>query len=305
VAKGNMSVKRNYQPVISVAVAFVLITVFTFSSLATQLAAPTGKTVAASRAEAVASDSSRPDPNNPDLTVSPVSEPQQIESPPAKGEETAQEPQPTPSNETVVPVSEEFTEGATGDAGEPEAPRASLTARGRVTVDGSFAKTGATILTGSTISTGPDGNAIIDMGALGRLEVGPNTTVSIVLTHNRAEVKSQCGHTRVTVMRGKTMVRSGSKTTLSQGQDTIVDGPVTLTAANNGEVIVACTDTPANSSGANPPGSGSGAGGSVFAGKIGVLALLGASGLIAAAVVTHGFQGSGSTAPPEASPIQR
>jgi|HubBroStandDraft_6_1064221.scaffolds.fasta_scaffold347447_1 hypothetical protein len=299
-----MSAKYNYQPVISVASAFVLIAVFTFSSLATsQSAAPTANTVAASRAEPVAGATSRPASNNTDLTVGPASGPQQIESPPAKGEETAQEEsQPASSNETVVPVSEASN---TGDTGESEAPMASLTARGRVTVDGSFAKTGTTILTGSTISTGPDGDAIVDMGALGRLEVGPNTSVSIVLTHNKAEVRPQCGHTRVTVVRGKTTVRSGSKTTLSQGQETIVDGPVTLTAANNDEVIVACTDTPANTNGTNTSGSGAGAGGTVFAGKIGVFALLGASGLIAAAVVTHGFQGSGSTAPPEASPIQR
>ena len=46
---------------------------------------------------------------------------------------------------------------------------------GTVTINGNIAQTGATVMSGSVVSTGA-GEAVIDMGPLGRIEIGDHTT---------------------------------------------------------------------------------------------------------------------------------
>src|SRR5262245_29956060 len=54
-----------------------------------------------------------------------------------------------------------------------------------VTVNGLSANTGASILTGATIETGADQTASVDLGALGSLEIAPNTKVTLTFDEQR------------------------------------------------------------------------------------------------------------------------
>src|SRR5262249_30874804 len=59
-----------------------------------------------------------------------------------------------------------------------------LTATGSVTVNGNPAATGMTILTGSVISTGGGSHALIELGPLGRTELGQATTLTLQMLGN-------------------------------------------------------------------------------------------------------------------------
>lgn len=63
-----------------------------------------------------------------------------------------------------------------------------------ITVNGASAASGATILTGATIETPADTSATIDLGALGTIELQPNSSVQLDFDDN--------GNVRVKVMRG-------------------------------------------------------------------------------------------------------
>jgi len=296
-----MKIQKNYQPLFSGALAFVLLTVFTLSTLATpQRFAQTANSGVDTRSKDAAD--VKPGEGNSSDFLDPASELGQ------PGEAPSSTQIVVPAGEGVRPETTQVdsvvvspTDPSDSLATDP--PMATLTARGQVMINGSVAQTGATVMTGSTVSTGSDGDAIIDIGPLGRIQLRPNTTINLVLSEKGPELTSQCGHTRISIVRGKASVRSGAKTTLAEGQDTIVDGPLVLNEAANGEVVVGCTQTPAGA-GSNQTGSGSGpGGGTVTAGKIGLFAILAGSGVIAAGIATHGFQGSSSTSP-QASPIQ-
>ena len=63
-----------------------------------------------------------------------------------------------------------------------------------ITVNGSSAASGATLLTGAMIETPADVSATVDLGALGTLELQPNTAVQLDFDDN--------GNVRVKVLRG-------------------------------------------------------------------------------------------------------
>ena len=74
-----------------------------------------------------------------------------------------------------------------------------LTATGPVTVNGNPATTGMTILTGSTITTGAGGHAIIELGPLGRTELGQLTSITLqILGNEQKSVLVECGDETVT-----------------------------------------------------------------------------------------------------------
>lgn len=75
-----------------------------------------------------------------------------------------------------------------------QAPTGALTARGPVTVNGNDAKTGATITDGSVIQTRTGGHATIELGALGRVDLDPIT--SIILCIHKLSIEASldnCG----------------------------------------------------------------------------------------------------------------
>src|SRR5436190_7101149 len=79
---------------------------------------------------------------------------------------------------------------------------------GQVTINGNAAQTGATVLTGSIITTSSNGKAIIDLGALGRVEIGDHTTVTITCAAGSIEIRTSCSKTEVEVRRGSVDVRT-------------------------------------------------------------------------------------------------
>ena len=68
---------------------------------------------------------------------------------------------------------------------------ARLATRGNqpITVNGATAASGATILTGATIETPDQVGATIDFGALGTLDIAPNTKLMIEFDQNGAKIK--------------------------------------------------------------------------------------------------------------------
>ena len=75
-----------------------------------------------------------------------------------------------------------------------QAPTGTLTAHGPVDINGIQSKTGATVLNGSIIMTRTGGHASIELGQLGRVEVGNNTTITLTMVGNGVEVSlNQCG----------------------------------------------------------------------------------------------------------------
>jgi hypothetical protein len=139
-----------------------------------------------------------------------------------------------------------------------QGPAGELSVSGKVTVNGQNAISGATIFTDSTIVTAPNSSATISLGALGRLEMLPGTTlrlsfseksISGVLDSGRLQVSVpqgiatsfttkdamvvsdmaqadvftidlECGNTIVATQTGKTDLRVGDKTQqIAAGQD--------------------------------------------------------------------------------------
>ncbi len=72
--------------------------------------------------------------------------------------------------------------------------RLTTTGNQPITVNGSSAASGATLLTGAMIETPADVSATIDLGALGTVELQPNTAVQLDFDDN--------GNVRVKVLRG-------------------------------------------------------------------------------------------------------
>src|SRR6266542_6294388 len=79
---------------------------------------------------------------------------------------------------------------------------ARLTTRGNqaILVNGASAATGASILTGATIETPADVGATINLGALGTLDVAPNTKVQLEFDQN--------GNVKVKLISGCVILRS-------------------------------------------------------------------------------------------------
>jgi len=69
-----------------------------------------------------------------------------------------------------------------------------ITGSGHITVNGNPVQSGATVLSGNTIATGPDGNAVIDLGKLGRIALKTNTEIVLTLSEGDANVRlNRCG----------------------------------------------------------------------------------------------------------------
>jgi hypothetical protein len=84
-----------------------------------------------------------------------------------------------------------------------QAPTGTLTAHGPVEINGNRANTGATVLNGSVIQAFTGGHASIELGPLGRVDVGNNTTITLAMVGNGIEVSlNQCGSVTLTLPSG-------------------------------------------------------------------------------------------------------
>jgi hypothetical protein len=108
---------------------------------------------------------------------------------------------------------------------------------GNVTINGNPAQTGATIVSGSVIATSSSGKAIVDLGPLGRVELGDNTTVTVTCAGGSVTVRASCSTTEVKVNSGQVTVNSE---TVSAGGKKKVDGAADITAGAGANWSVEC-----------------------------------------------------------------
>lgn len=158
---------------------------------------------------------------------------------------------------------------------------------GQVTINGNSALTGATVMTGSVITTNHDGRAIVDLGALGRVEIGDNTTVKLTCVTTLLEIKTTCSRTEVEVRRGTLDVKSPKNEQLFAGNKTHYNDGIEATSTGGIDVKVECE------------GRKAGAGLWIGPGILGILALI---GLGAAVAVGIGQDGGSESAPPTTGP---
>lgn len=157
---------------------------------------------------------------------------------------------------------------------------------GQVTINGNPAQTGATVMTGSVLSTSSNGKAIVELGALGRVEVGDNTTVTLICAAGLLEIKTNCAETEVEVRRGTLDVKVPKQETLSAGQKKDYDGSVEATSTGGIDVKVECE------------GRRAGAGPFIGPGLLGLLALIGIGAAVAIGIAIGDEGGSeGPTTP--------
>jgi len=151
--------------------------------------------------------------------------------------------------------------------------------RGTVTVNGNAAQTGATVMTGSVIATSGSGNAIIDLGAAGRIEVKGNTAVTITCAGGAAHVRTNCSKTEVETKSGQLNVTSPATETIAAGQGKHYNGAMEADLAAGASIEVEC--------------EGRKGGGALLVGPglLGLLALLGVGAAVAAGIAV----GNGDT----------
>jgi hypothetical protein len=177
---------------------------------------------------------------------------------------------------------------ANKSSGEPAAQdcTGTLTVKaGQVTINGNAAQTGATVMTGSVISTSSKGKAIIDLGALGRVEVGDNTTVTLTCVAGSLEIRTNCSKTEVEVRRGAVDVRAPKVENLTAGKKQKYDDAVDLTASGGVDVKVECE------------GRRVAGGAYISPGLLGLLALVGVGAAVAAGVAAGSNEASTASSP--------
>jgi formylmethanofuran dehydrogenase subunit C len=162
---------------------------------------------------------------------------------------------------------------------------------GTVTVNGNASQTGATIMTGSVVATSGNGNAVIDLGAAGRVEVKGSTTVTITCVGGAIQIRTNCSKTEIEVKSGQVNVTTPSTETVDAGKSKDFGGPVEGTLSAGASIEVEC--------------EGRKAGGALLVGPglIGLLALLGVGAAVAVGVAVGEGDTGGSGVEP-VSPIR-
>jgi hypothetical protein len=147
---------------------------------------------------------------------------------------------------------------------------ATVTGTGQIKINGNDVQSGATVLSGSSVATGPDGDALIDMGQLGRIKLRPNTSIKVDMTDDRYEVTllectrstsvnlivlsgktallkvSHTELTNVAVTLGEVRVKPGvdgaSETVLREGESRAFDPVNEIAATGDADFTVNCCD---------------------------------------------------------------
>ncbi|HVF92572.1 MAG TPA: hypothetical protein VNH22_21065 [Blastocatellia bacterium] len=169
---------------------------------------------------------------------------------------------------------------------EPPAPQSLGTLRGNAVINGNKMKTGATVLTGALVEAGSE-TAVIDLGALGRIEFRPGSKFTLTYSEGMVDIRSQCGSTYFAVRRGQAELRrpSGDKETFIAGQDKKFDGEADIVTAGGTDLVVDCGDRVPAALYVGP-------------GLIGFLALLGLGSAVAIGIAI----GDNSTTQPSTTP---
>jgi len=131
-----------------------------------------------------------------------------------------------------------------------------LSGTGNISINGGQASAGATVLNGSLISTGSDGNALVELYGLGRIELKPNTTAKLEMSSNgiqvtldgkgkliqslpsgvTGQVKFVGDQAHLTVIRGELSAESATRTqTIKAGENINVASPIA--AVSKGDTL--------------------------------------------------------------------
>ena len=72
--------------------------------------------------------------------------------------------------------------------------KGTLTGTGQLSVNDIPVQSGASVANGSIVATGPDGDASLDLGTLGRIQLRPNTTIRLALAPGSCALEMvKCG----------------------------------------------------------------------------------------------------------------
>lgn len=157
---------------------------------------------------------------------------------------------------------------------------------GQVTINGNAAQTGATVMTGSAITTSSNGKAIIDLGALGRVEVGDNTTVTLTCAGGSLQIRTNCSRTDIEVRRGTVDVKSPKAETLAAGKKAKYDSGVDATSTGGVDVKIECAG-----------GKAAGTARHISPGLWGLLALVAVGGAVAIGIAVGSNDGAAASSP--------
>ncbi len=177
---------------------------------------------------------------------------------------------------------------ATLDTSAAESPQATaiLTTRGNkpISVNGASAITGATIVPGALVETPDHVGATMNMSALGKLDMAPNTRLTLDFDFH--------GSVRVTLIQGCIVLYTKKGTT---GEiDSSKGGVLGKTDPKEDGVLRTCTDGATGVPGV-VSGAGAGAGGGLGGGAIAAILLGGGAAVVAIALALRGSNPSPST----------
>jgi hypothetical protein len=161
--------------------------------------------------------------------------------------------------------------------------RLTTTGNQPITVNGASAASGASLLTGATIETPAAVSATIDLGALGTVELQPNSSIQLDFDDS--------GNVRVKVLRGCVVIKKKGP---GEAEAYTAEGASEKTS-NNRKGMGFCY----LNGGLNPIGQTAAAGGGGAGGGIGteaIIAILAGGGALAAGLI-WAFHGGGNPSP--------
>ena len=156
---------------------------------------------------------------------------------------------------------------------------------GTITINGNAAQTGATVMSGSTISTSSNGKAVVDLGPLGRVEIGGGSTVTLTCVGGSLQIRTTCVRTEVDVKSGSLNVTAPTAKTVAAGSDETFTGGIEANSTGAIDVKVECE------------GRRAGAGPFVGAGLLGLLALIGVGAAVAIGIALGDEDGVSPSSP--------
>ncbi len=163
-------------------------------------------------------------------------------------------------------------------------------ARGEIAINGNEAPSGTTVFTKSTVATGPTGSAVIDLGPIGRIELGPNTNVLLTFTGEMITVAPGCERLTVRVIQGEVEARldSGARL-LPEGAKINLAGVSELAAHKGSIFFLDCSSSRSRTA----DGGGAASSGPT----------IGIVGAVGAAVAATAINRSASSRSPKVSPV--
>lgn len=174
---------------------------------------------------------------------------------------------------------------------EPATPQNVGTLRGTAIINGNKMNTGATVLTGARIENAGE-TAIIDLGALGRIEFRPGSKFTLTYADGMVDVRSHCDHTWFAVRRGQAELRrpNGDKETFIAGQEKRFDGEADIVTPGATDLVIDCGEKPPAALWIGP-------------GALGLLALLGLGTAVVIGVAIGDESNTSPSTTPPATPL--